>query len=144
MLDFHYFDSKPNSTNIFLLMCLLWHPVFYKKIHWKVGHWSYRHNQKRFADSNDFLGNVSLGFFIIEIRLLALHKTVSISILKFDFSSSYIPRCFWCEALSTDILLKNIFGWAESSFFSWENYFLCRFGRVRIKKLFPLKRPFLN
>ena len=73
--------------------------------------------QKRFVDSNDFLGNVCLSYLIIEIPLLTLHKIVSICILKFNFSSRCIPRCFWCEAVSTGISLKNIFGWAELSFF---------------------------
>ena len=65
--------------------------------------------QKCFVNSNDFLGKVCHSFFlIIEIPLLTLHKKVSRCILNFSFS--YVPRCFWCEALSTDISLKDIFG----------------------------------
>ena len=44
--------------------------------------------------TNAFLGNVCLSFLINEITLLILPKTVSICILKFSFSSRYIPRCF--------------------------------------------------
>ena len=44
--------------------------------------------------TNAFLGNVCLSFLINEITLLTLPKTVSICILKFRFSSRYIPRCF--------------------------------------------------
>ena len=65
-------------------------------------------SQKRFV-GNDFLGKICLSFSIIEIPLLTLHKTVSICILKFNFSSRYIPRCFRCEAVSTGLSLKNIF-----------------------------------
>ena len=33
-----------------------------------------------------------------------------------DIDNFFISRCFWCEALSTDISLKNTCGWADSPF----------------------------
>ena len=46
---------------------------------------------------NYFPGKGCLSFLIIEIPVLALHETVSICILKFNFLSRYIWRCFWCS-----------------------------------------------
>ena len=58
-----------------------------------------------------------VALLIIEIPLLTLHKAVSICVLKFNFSSRYIPRCFWCEALSTGVSLKTYLD-EESHLFS--------------------------
>ena len=61
--------------------------------------------------------------------------------LKFNLSSRCISRCFWCETVSTGISLKNIFGWAESSF-SWDDYFCEASVGSGLKSFFNLKAHF--
>ena len=145
-----------SSIIFFFLTCLvcnlLWRVQFYiglilvfpKKIYWRFCLRLHRPNQYGVSQivSNDFVGNACLNFLIIGIPLLTLHKAVSLRIFKFNFSSRYIPKCSWCEALSTGISWKNIFGWARVMFFL-ENITSCA-GLVRsgLKSIFHLEAHF--
>ena len=92
--------------------------------------------------SNGFLGNVCLSLLVTGIVLLTLQKAVSICILKFNFSSRYIPKCLWCEVLSTEISLKNISGWPESPFFLEKITSCASFVGFRLKRIFYVNAHF--
>ena len=67
--------------------------------------------------ANDFLGKECRSFFITDIPLLTFGIILSRCCLKLSFSSSIMPRCFWCDVLSTWILFRLMVGWFWICFF---------------------------
>ena len=59
--------------------------------------------------------------FMTVIPLLVLVRTLSIWLLKFNFSSRMMPKCFCWLALCTWTLLKWIIGWVIFEFFLENN-----------------------
>ena len=88
--------------------------------------------------SNDFFGNICFSF--TEILLLTLHRIFWIYFLKFSFSSRYIQRCFWHEALSTRIWYKKCI--IKSSFFLEKITFCAGFAGSELNRIFDLKPHF--